>query len=132
MGRQQLDARLRELAILHVARLSAADYEWVQHVSLARQAGVTEEQIQALAEGRGDADCFDGVERLVLAFTTEVVRDVRAGDATFERMRAQFTPREIVELLLAIGFYMMMARLMETTDIDLDAPAGDRIAAGLR
>jgi hypothetical protein len=32
-----------------------------------------------------------------------------------------------VELVLAIGFYMTMARLMETTRIDLDEPAGTAV-----
>jgi len=71
-----------------------------------------------------DSDCFDATERLVLAFTTEVVRDVGASDSTVAAAAERFSPREIVELLLAIGFYMMVARVMETTDLDLDEPVG--------
>jgi hypothetical protein len=42
------------------------------------------------------------------------------------------SPREIVELILAIGFYMTVARLLETTSVDLDPPAGTRVVDSLR
>lgn len=123
----QLDAKLRELAILRVAALSGARYEWVQHAEIARAVGASQAQVEALEHGEIDAPCFDDRERLVLAFTTEVTRDVAASDATFERMSAAFSPREVVELVLTVGYYMMLARLMETTAIDLDPPVGMQV-----
>jgi alkylhydroperoxidase family enzyme len=39
-------------------------------------------------------------------------------------MRAHFSEQEIVESIMTIGFYMMMARLTETTETDLDPAAG--------
>jgi alkylhydroperoxidase family enzyme len=132
LSEQKLDAKLRELAILHVAKLSGAPYEWVQHVSIAKAVGATQAEIDALDRGDLAAACFGEAERLVLRFTTEVVREVRARDETFAAMTVRFTAQEIVELLLAIGFYMMMARVMETTAIDLEPSAGDQIVDGLK
>jgi alkylhydroperoxidase family enzyme len=127
LGQQKLDARLRELAILRVARLSQAEYEWVQHVPIARHTGASDAEIEALDRGDVDAACFGELEQAVLRFTDEVVRDVGASDATFAAAAKYLSPREIVELVLAIGFYMTMARLMETTRIDLDEPAGTAV-----
>lgn len=132
LAQQQLSARLRELAILHVARLSPAEYEWIQHVPIGQAAGVSDAQIAALRTGAIDAPCFDEVERLVLQFTTEVVREVGARATTVAEMQRHFSSREIVELILAIGFYMTIARLMETTAIDLDPPAGTVVVGSLR
>jgi alkylhydroperoxidase family enzyme len=129
---QQLSGKLRELAILRVARLSRAEYEWVQHVPIARAAGVSDAQVQALERGEPDAACFDEVEQAVLRFTAEVVRDVCASQATFDAVAKHLPPREIVELLLAIGFYMTMARLMVATKIDLDPPAGTVVVDSAR
>src|SRR5947199_1287481 len=71
-----LDARLRELAILRVSRLTpGAEYEWVQHVPIALAVGCTQDQVDALAEDDIEADCFSEDERLVLRFTSEVLRD---------------------------------------------------------
>jgi alkylhydroperoxidase family enzyme len=119
----QLDALLRELAILRVARLTPhAEYEWVQHVPIAKAAGATEEQIAALEADDAEAGCFTADQRAVLRFTTEVVRDARASDGAFEAVAAILSPREIVELLMVIGQYMMVGRVMATTEIEMDEP----------
>ena len=69
-------------------------------------------------------------ERAVLLFTTEVVRDVRASDEALAAVAgAGLSPREIVELLLVIGQYMMVARVAETAGIELDEPAAVSQAA---
>jgi AhpD family alkylhydroperoxidase len=132
LSEQRLDARLRELAILRIAQLSGARYEWVQHEPIARTVGVSETQIAALARGSIDDPAFADLDSVVLRFTTEVVNTVKASDATFAEMRRHFSPREIVELLLAIGFYMTIARLAETTATDVDMPAGTTVVDSLR
>jgi 4-carboxymuconolactone decarboxylase len=131
LGAAQLDATLRELAILRVARLTpGAEYEWVQHVPILLAAGGTEAQVAALAADDTDADCFAEQERLVLRFTTDVVRDATPGEATWAAAAARFTARELIELLLTIGQYMMLGRIMATTRIDLDGPFGADVARG--
>ncbi len=132
LAEQKLDHRLREIAILRVANLSKAAYEWVQHAGIARAVGVTSEQIAALESGDATAGCFNDDEKLVLQFATEVIRDVKASDATFERLAARFSHQEIVELILAIGFYMLMARLLETTAVDLEPDASARLMGTLK
>ena len=123
LGELQLDALLRELAILRVARLTPhAEYEWVQHAPIAKAAGASDEQVAALEADNPEADCFSADQRSILRFTTEVLRDARASDKTFEAVAAILTPREIVELLMVIGQYMMVARVMATTEIEMDEP----------
>jgi 4-carboxymuconolactone decarboxylase len=125
LGKLQLDPLLRELAILRVARLTPhAEYEWVQHVPIARAVGAREEQLAALERDDPDAGCFSEAERLVLRFTTEVVRDARASEDAVDALKRNMSAREIVELLMVIGQYMMLARVMATTDMELDEPAG--------
>jgi alkylhydroperoxidase family enzyme len=132
LGKQQLDGKLRELAILHVASLSKARYEWVQHVPIAKAAGVTGAQIAAIEASDVVAACFSGREQLVLRFTDELVRDVRVSDPTFAAARGALSEREIIELILAVGFYMMIARLLETTGVDLESDAGTSIVDALK
>jgi alkylhydroperoxidase family enzyme len=132
LGRQQLSPKLRELTILRVATLSPARYEWVQHVPIARATGATDAQIAALEKGEIDAACFDALERSVLRFTTEVLCDVRASDATFADLAGRLSAREVVELILTVGYYMMIARLLESTAVDLDPPAGTKVVDALR
>jgi 4-carboxymuconolactone decarboxylase len=121
---QTLDARLRELAILRVARLEDAPYEWTQHVAIAEGVGVPAAHVAALRADDATAGCFDDRERLVLAATTELVRSADVDDATWAALAAHLSPRELVELVIAVGFYMLMARVMRATRIDMDAPVG--------
>ena len=132
LARQKLSPKLRELAILRVAALSPARYEWVQHVPIAQATGATAAQITALERGEIAADTFDAVERAVLRFTTEVLCDVRASEATFAEAARHLSAQEIVELIVTVGYYMLIARLLETTAVDLDPPSGTKVVDAIR
>lgn len=114
-----VDKWLLELAILRVGHLSAAPYEINQHEALARAVGGTDEKIGAI--GRWPAESpFNAEEELVLAYTNDVVANVRASDATFLPLQKCLTSQGLVELTMAIGFYMMVSRLLNTFDVDIE------------
>lgn len=128
-----LDEGLRELAILQVAKQTEAEYEWVQHVAIGTHAGVTSDQIRAVQEGRIDsAECLDGSQRAVLALTQAVVAGPRVGDDLFAEARRHLNPREIVELLMVIGNYAALARVMTVLELDLDPAVGDAVVEAAR
>ena len=114
----ELDPMLRELAIMRVGRLSRAAYEVFQHERMAREAGVTEEKIAALRDATIESPVFSDHEKAVLRFTDDVVRNVRASDKTLKAVEAFLSPGALIELTLAIGYYMMVCRLLETTGVD--------------
>jgi alkylhydroperoxidase family enzyme len=58
------------------------------------------------------------------------VRDVRASDEALAAVREHLSPREVVELLLVIGNYMLVARVAETAGIELDEAPGTDVADG--
>jgi 4-carboxymuconolactone decarboxylase len=120
LGRATLDARLRELAILRVAARSPAPYEWQQHVPIARARGASDAEIAALERGERDAPCFGERERALLRFTDDLLAGPRASDETLAAMRARFTDREVCEAILTVGYYMMVARVLETTGVELE------------
>jgi len=124
LTRQKLDKALRELIILEVARLEGGIYEWVQHVPIGERAGCTRAQIAALEALRFDDPAFDARAKAMLRLVREVVRDVKASDVAVKEANAHFSPQEIVEIILTAGFYMTMARLTETTRVDVDPPPG--------
>jgi 4-carboxymuconolactone decarboxylase len=68
--------------------------------------------------------CFDDVERLVLTLTNEVTRNVKGSKQTLEALKKHLGTAELVELILSIGFWGMVARLLETTEVDLEDFAG--------
>lgn len=116
-----LDPVLRELVILRVGYLSGADYEVHQHLVVARHVGVPGEKIAGVEVGP-DAPAFSDLERAVLRFTDEVVRDVKASDAAYDAVAAALSHRELSELLLTIGFYMMVCRFLENLEVEIETP----------
>ena len=124
LHKQKLSAVNRELLILQVAQLEGGAYEWRQHVPIALGVGVTQAQIDALEGGRIDDAAFNAAERALLAFSKHSVENVRVPEPVFAEARKHFSEQEIVEAIFAIGCYMMMARLTEATETDLDPAAG--------
>ena len=135
-GGDCLDARyfhplLRELAILRVATLTpGAGYEWAQHVPILLAVGGTREQADAIESGDLEGEALGEDGRLVVRFTTQVVRDCTPDDETFAAMSARFSNAELVHLLLVIGQYMMVGRVMATAQLEVDAVLGDDVLAG--
>ena len=117
LDRGKLSPTLRELAILRVGWLSKASYEVYQHERIGRDVGLSEEKLRAVHRG-AEASEFDEQEKAVLRFTDDVVKNVKASDATFKPVAAFLDPEQLVELTLSIGFYMMVSRFLETLEVD--------------
>jgi alkylhydroperoxidase family enzyme len=124
LSRQKLKPCYRELVILWTAHLEDGKYEWAQHEPIAESVGCTKTQIAALAAGEAAASAFDKREKALLDFVTEVVENVRASEDAVKAVAAEFSPQEVIEIILTVGYYMMLARLTETTRIDIDPPGG--------
>ncbi len=125
LSQAALDARLRELIILRVGRRSPAPYEWQQHVPIGRACGVSDDDIAALERDDVKAACFGERDRVVLQLTDELLAAPRASDETLAAMRRQFSDREVCEAVFTVGFYMMVARFLETTGVDLESSGAD-------
>jgi alkylhydroperoxidase family enzyme len=116
--RGELDPVLRELAITRTGILCEAPYEIVAHKRIGSNVGVTDEQNEAL-ENWEAATCFNEAQRAALAFTDEIIRLRCPTDVTFKAIAAKLTPAALVELQLAVGFYIMTSKFLETFDIDM-------------
>ena len=113
-----LDPALRELAITRTGILCRSDYEVIAHKRIARRVGVSDEKIAALEEG-ASASAYDEVERAVLEFTDEVVTMDRPRDNVFRAVAGHLSAEALVELQIAIGYYIMTSKFLRTFDIDL-------------
>ncbi len=109
---------LRELMILRSGQVQQSEYEWAQHLRMARKAGVREAQIDALAQWRTSEE-FDARERAALGIA-EAVTAGKVDDATWAEGVAQFSNEEMVELVLVAGFYSMVGRVLDALRVELD------------
>ena len=113
----KLGGRYRELAILRVALLNGADYEYRAHLPFALQEGLSQEQIDALP-GWQVSERFDARERTVLAYTDAMTRGIRVPDAVFAEVRRHFDDRETVELTATIAGYNLVSRFLVAMQLE--------------
>ena len=114
----------RELAVLAISHLEDAQYEWLQHVEVARMIGIPDAKVAALAAGFAEPAPFTAKEWALLQFVRAVVRNVRVDDPTYAEMALHFTPRQIVETIFLIGGYMTLGRLTEVAGLREDVILG--------
>ncbi len=119
----KLDPVLREIAIIRVGVLSRAPYEVAQHEKIGRDLGMSAALLSAIHEG-AQAPAFDELQRLVMRYTDDVVKNVRAGDETYAPLAQRLSLQEMQELTVTIGFYMAVSRFLETFDVSLDGESG--------
>jgi 4-carboxymuconolactone decarboxylase len=112
----QFTPRQTEIAILMTARYWTAQFEWAAHVGLARQAGLPQDVIDAIAERR-TLSFSDPDEQLVYDFCRDYYDDHRVEDATYERVVARFGERGIVDLAGLIGYYSFVSVTLNVFEV---------------
>jgi 4-carboxymuconolactone decarboxylase len=117
-----LDPRLRELAIVRVGLLARAEYEVEKHTVIARAMGLSDAELGALQVG-ADPDALDDVGRAVRALADELFHGIRASDAALAAVQQHLDHRQVVELVVTIGFYGLVCRVLETLGVDKEVRA---------
>lgn len=118
-----LSGRVRELAIITTARAFDAAYEWAAHVPIAREAGVPDATIDAVADG-APADALPETDALVVRYGRELLGDHRVTDDTFAAARERFGEQGVTELTATMGYYGLVACVLNAFEVtpDEDAP----------
>ena len=99
---------LSELVILVTAREWSQDYEWSLHYPIALKAGVPKSIADAIADGRRPT-AMSADEEIVYDFTTEVLKNKRVSDATFDRAQQRFGKQGTVDITAISGYYAFLA-----------------------
>jgi 4-carboxymuconolactone decarboxylase len=119
---------LRETIIIATAREINSQYEFYAHARLARQAGVSEDTIQAIARGTAPQGLSGDEERLV-RFVHELLRNHKISDATFDAVRDRFGMQKTLEITALIGHYLLVGQILAAFEVDLPAGAKPEIPA---
>ena len=115
----KLSPKLRELAILTVGHCTGSAYEIAHHQSHGLKAGISAEQLKAVPDFDSSA-LFDDEERAVMALARESTLKVDVSEPTWRKAAAFLSERELVELVLTIGWYNSGVRIMGALAIELE------------
>ena len=129
----QLTPRRKELVILTVARTRGARYEWHQHVDIARDKGVEQQEMRAI--GGDDFSTFDDEEFVLLQYA-EAVAEGSVTDQIHNALETAYSPAEIVAIGLIVDFYVGLCNYVDAVDLPFEGgefvgwtPSDEKIAS---
>jgi 4-carboxymuconolactone decarboxylase len=114
-----LSARTREIAILAVASATGSTFEAYAHERVGRAAGLTDDELAALADGSFTST--DPHEGAAHALCRRLVADAGPGarmdDATYGAYVAALGTTTLTELVVLVGYYRTLAQLLDVFDV---------------
>lgn len=117
-----LSPRERELAILRIGWLCRAEYEWAQHVPIARAAGLTDDEIRRVAAGP-EATGWDPFDAALLRAVDELRADARIGDTTWAELAKRYDTRQLMDLVFTVGQYNLVSMALNSFGVPLESGA---------
>jgi alkylhydroperoxidase family enzyme len=99
-----------------------AEYEWGVHASFFGPAvGFTDEQLAATVTGSADDPVWSDRERTVIALADELHDTATVSDATYAELERHFTPAQILELVVAGGWYHTISFVLGAARVELES-----------
>jgi AhpD family alkylhydroperoxidase len=115
-----ISPKLREMAILTVGHCTHSEYEIAHHQSHGLKAGISPEQLKAIAAFE-HSPLFDDEEKAVMALAKESTLQVNVSAATWNRVAGFMDEKQLVELALNVAWYNSGVRIMGMLGIELEA-----------
>src|SRR5689334_12076253 len=116
-----LPARIRELAILRVAHRRQCAYEWSHHVRMAKDEGITDDQITAVQQfGDGSAADIDAFDRAVIIGVDELDEKSELSDQTWAALGERLNDQQRMDYVFTVGCYALLAMAFNTFGIQLE------------
>lgn len=110
-----LSSRLIETVVLRTAVSRGSQYLWDHHIPLARRAGLTDEDLDAINTGRAMAD---GLDAAVVAAVDELHDQTSISDATWRALSVCLDEKQLMDLVFTAGAYSLLAMAIETFGIE--------------
>jgi alkylhydroperoxidase family enzyme len=115
-----LSPRQRELLVLRVAAARRSDYEWAQHVVLARDAGLEDDDIARIAMGP-EASGWSSLDRAMVRAVDELIGDALISDSTWAALAGELDEQQLMDLVFTVGAYEVLAMAFRSFGVELDA-----------
>ena len=117
----QLDARLREMAILQVGYLMRSAYTFSHHVRIGRNYDLSDDDIRAVAEETaGRPTNLEPLAKTVLQAAREMTQGKAIAAETFASLRETLGNERVTDLVITISFYIGLVCLEESLDLDVE------------
>lgn len=119
LSKSTLPARERELLILRTGWNCRSRYEWGQHVLIARECGLGDDEIDRVQVGPDDPSWSDD-DRALLRAADELHRASTITDATWAVLSERWSTEQVLDLIAAVGNYHLVAMFLNASRVALD------------
>ena len=126
----RIPARERELVVLRTGWVCDAEYEWSQLVVLARQAGVSDAEVERVASGP-DAPGWTPHEAALLRAVDELHATSDVSDRTWGQLAERYDDAQLIELVALVGQYHLVAFATNALRVQLE-PGAEGYSAAVR
>lgn len=109
--KSSLEPRINEFLMCVVSREWTQQFEWFVHVPLALKAGIKQETLKSLSEGRRPVGMAED-EEIAYDFWDELVRTKGVSDANYKRAVNKFGENGIIDMLGLIGYFTTVSMVM--------------------
>ena len=116
LAKSTLAPREREIVILRVGWLCRSGYEWGQHVVIARNSGLSDEEIQRITRGP-DAPGWNQLDQALLRATDELHGDSFISDETWAALGEHLDTQQIMDLIFAVGQYQIVSMALNSLGV---------------
>jgi alkylhydroperoxidase family enzyme len=118
-GRGALPRRDSELLALRAAWNCGSEFEWGHHAQYARAAGLSDDEIAAVAAGPA-APGWSPADRTLLRAADELHAHKAITEATWAALASRFGAAQLVEIPFVIGQYTMLSMVAGALRIPLE------------
>ncbi|MFQ5557242.1 MAG: carboxymuconolactone decarboxylase family protein [Acidimicrobiales bacterium] len=119
LAKSTLEDRDRELLILRIGWLCRAEYEWGQHVQIARSCGVTDDEIRRIQAGPEAAGWTDA-DRTLLRAADDLHRDQLISSSVWEALSRRLDVHQLMDLVFTVGQYTLVSMALNSFGVQLD------------
>lgn len=120
LGKGALAPRDRELVVLRVGWLCQAPYEWGEHVQIARQVGISSEEIEKVTQG-SSAEGWCEYQRALLTAVEELHANAMISDDTWALLAKRLDDKQLFELTVLVGQFTLVAYFQNSIRFRLSA-----------
>ena len=114
-----LSARQRELLVMRVAAVRRCKSEWAQHLFIARDAGLSDEEIGRIAYGP-DAPFWSELEAALLSAADELLLGGTISEPTWNALSQEFSDQQLLDLIFTVGGYDTLAKVFESLQLEIE------------
>ena len=125
MSQSTLPPRERELLILRTGWNCRSEYEFAQHTRFGRSVGLSDAEIQRVAEGP-DADAWDEFESTLLRAADELHEDAFITDQTWNALAERYSTQQLMDLVFTVGQYHIVSMALNSFGVQFEPDTTDR------